>query len=79
MITIFNRKELLSTYDVDKYANARDDLKNAGIEFRARSKFRNGATPVASKIYKGNGTIYYIFVKEQDYGRALSVIHSKGE
>ena len=34
MITIFNRKLAFSTMDMEKYANARDDLKNAGIDFR---------------------------------------------
>ncbi len=27
MITIFNRKEVVTTYDVEKYANTRDDLR----------------------------------------------------
>ena len=79
MITIFNEKELLVTYDVEIFANARDELKNAGIEFKARSKFFNGAAVSANKNTKHRkyGTTYFIYVKEKDYNRAIHIIHSK--
>ena len=34
MITVFNQKELITTYDMDELANAKDDLRNAGIDFK---------------------------------------------
>ena len=79
MITIFNGKELLVTYDVERFANARDDLKNAGIEFKARSKFFNGKAVSANKHsnHRKYGTTYFIYVKESDYTRAIHTIHNK--
>ena len=82
MITIFNRKEVITTYDVEEYANARDDLKEAGIEFKIRSKrtsyssvSRMGRGILASQ--KHNGLEYTIYVKEEDYSRAVHIIHNK--
>ena len=81
MITIFNRKELISTTDVEKYANARDDLKDAGIEFKLRSRAMHKSHVAAGKkiipIGRNNGTEYIIYVKEQDYSRAINIIHNK--
>ena len=81
MITIFNKKELITTYDVNEYANARDDLKDAYIDFRIRTrrpKFQ--AVPINKNItYIGRkyATEYTIFVKDEDYNRALHIIHRK--
>ena len=36
MITFLNGREVLITYDVDVFANARDDLKDAGVEFKIK-------------------------------------------
>ena len=81
MITIFNRKELISTTDVEKYANARDDLKDAGIEFKLRSRAMHKSHVAAGKkiipIGRNNGTEYIIYVKGQDYNRAINIIHNK--
>ena len=81
MITIFNRKELISTTDVEKYANARDDLKDAGTEFKLRSRAMHKSHVAAGKkiipIGRNNGTEYIIYVKEQDYNRAINIIHNK--
>ena len=41
MITIFNRKLLLSTMNVDQYAHAKDDLAKAGIVFHVAAKGQN--------------------------------------
>ena len=82
MITIFNRKEVITTYDVEEYANARDDLKEAGIEFKIRRK-RTGYSSVRSMgrgisaSQKHNGLEYTIYVKEEDYHRAVHIIHNK--
>lgn len=87
MITIFNRKEVITTYDVEEYANARDDLKEAGIEFKIRTK-RTGYGSVSagkggsigrgiSASQKHNGLEYTIYVKEEDYHRAMHIIHNK--
>lgn len=82
MITIFNRKEVITTYDVEEYANARDDLKEAGIEFKIRTK-RTGYSSVRSMgrgisgSKKHYGLEYTIYVKAEDYSRAVHIIHNK--
>lgn len=81
MITIFNRKELITTYDLNHYANVRDDLKEAGVEFRIRTrrpKFK--AVPVNRKINyisRKYATEYTIYVHEKDYNKAIAAIHKK--
>ena len=81
MITIFNRKEVITTYDVEEYANARDDLKEAGIEFKIKAKLPMFKAVSANKniTYMGRkyATEYTIFVKEEDYNRAVHIIHNK--
>ena len=82
MITILNRKEVITTYDVEEYANARDDLKEAGIEFKIRTK-RTSYSSVRSMgrgisaPKKHDGLEYTIYVKEEDYSRAVHIIHNK--
>ena len=86
MITIFNRKEVVTTYDMDTFANARDDLRDAGIEYKIRTKQTGYNTYSAGKVksagrflVKGGkyGTEYTIYVKEEDYNRAVHIIHDK--
>ena len=38
MITLFNRAELLITYDLDRFHQVRDALTSAGIDFSYRAK-----------------------------------------
>ena len=82
MVTIFNRKEVITTYDVEEYANARDDLKEAGIEFKIRTK-RTSYSSVRSMgrgisaSRKHDGLEYTLYVKEEDYSRAVHIIHNK--
>lgn len=87
MITIFNRKEVITTYDVEKYANTRDDLRDAGIEIKIRVKrtgYNKYPTGKGSGVGRGtlfgrkhNGLEYTIYVKETDYNRAVHIIHNK--
>lgn len=84
MITIFNRKLAFSTMDMEKYANARDDLKNAGIEFRVDAKGQvakntiartHNMTNVGMRTKVSSGMIYNLYVHEKDYDRAVAAIH----
>ena len=54
MITVFNRKELITTYDMDELANAKDDLRNAGIDFKISKKHSNGGS--ISRIGRGTSS-----------------------
>lgn len=83
MITIFNRKELLITTNAERYANAKEDLSRAKINFRLGSKGNNFKHATA-RMYTGmpsgakyvnTGMIYIIYVHEKDYNRALAVIN----
>lgn len=86
MITIFNRKLVFSTMDMDKYANARDDLKNAGIDFRVETKGQAVRYTIARthninianigmRTKVSSGMIYNLYVHEKDYDRAAALIH----
>ena len=82
MITVFNRKELITTYDMDELANAKDDLRNAGIDFKISKKHSNGGS--ISRIGRGmnigikyGGVEYTLYVREQDYKNAVFIIHIK--
>ena len=82
MITVFNRKELITTYDMDELANAKDDLRNAGIDFKISKKHSNGGS--ISRIGRGmnigikyRGVEYTLYVREQDYKNAVFIIHNK--
>lgn len=83
MITIFNRKEVLITTNAEIYANAKDDLKKAKIDFRLGSKGNNfkhatarmttGMPPGAK--YVNTGMVYIIYVHEKDYNKAVAIIN----
>ncbi len=82
MITTFNRKELITTYDLDVIANAKDDLRNAGIDFKIRKRHSDGGS--ISRIGRGmnmgtkyNGVGYTLYVREQDYKSAVFIMHNK--
>ena len=75
-------KELLITYDIRKYGEAIQALKDHGIKFFTKSAY------VGSRGWRGSvlgtageneqyQTEYKIFVKKQDYEQALFVINSK--
>lgn len=84
MITFFNRKLILSTMDVEKYANAKDDLVKAGIGFRVATKGQNykhtmpRTYNVNGKSVTKTGLIYDLYVHEKDYDKAIAVINKKG-
>ena len=80
MITIFNRKELLITYDMNKQSEVRTILQNHKIEYSVKVKNLLSPTPLSSgsrghmatpgvdikKSYE-----YKIYVKKLDYERAI--------
>ena len=84
MITFFNRKLVLSTMNIDRYTNAREDLITAGIKYTVSTKGRNTKHTVA-RAYTGtatasrsvSGMIYDIYVHEKDYDKAIAAIHKK--
>lgn len=83
MITLFNRKQVLSTTDLERYANAKEDLAAAGIVFVTKVQNTSGSHNItrAPGLYgsrtPGSGLVCEIFVHEEDYNRAVYVINQK--
>ena len=80
MITIFNRKEICITYDMNRQAEIRNILQGAGIDYVIRTKNRTETTLVrgGTRAYTGSwGKLqmmdyeYHIYVHKDDYERAL--------
>ena len=84
MITIFNRKEVCITYDMNRQAEIRYLLQGAGIDYIIRTKNRTktmlvrGGTRAYTGTY-GNRQMmdyeYHIYVHKDDYEEALHLIH----
>ena len=82
MITVFNRKELLITMDINKQADVRNILSANGIPYVIKT------TNLQSSQFAGSnrgriGTFgvdqnfsyeYKIFVHKNDYGKAVGLI-----
>lgn len=81
MITFFNRKLILSTMNVEQYANAKDDLAKAGIGFRVATKGQNykhtmpRTYSINGKTVTNTGLVYDLYVHEKDYSKAIKVIN----
>ena len=83
MITLFNRAELLITYDPGRFSQARDTLSQAGIDYRYRTKDLTSPTsfPGGTRSRSGNFGIsqssqieYKLYVRKDDLSRAQSLI-----
>ena len=83
MITVFNRKELLITYDMTKQNEIRAILRDHNIKYDVKVKNLLSPSPlhVAARSYIGSHGIdltksyeYKIYVRKADYERALELI-----
>lgn len=78
MITIFNRKEIFTTFDLGAYQNVKQQLHQAGIRYRTgitnmnRNHHRNGMTSLQMKY----AVQYRIFVHKKDVSKAVHCIHT---
>ena len=79
MITIFNRKELLLTQDMEECARARDILAENGIEYDykvANLEGRMGGNEVGLFGFGHDHLfVYKIYVKEKDLDEAVYLIN----
>ena len=80
MITIFNRKEVCITYDMNRQAEIRNILQGANIDYVIRTKNRTETMLVrgGTRAYTGSwgnrqmmDYEYHIYVHKDDYERAL--------
>ena len=72
MLTIFNRKEVFVTYSVKDQSDAREILRNYGIEFKVKTRSnQRGITPMGGFGQNvSNAAEYRIFVHKKDVPRA---------
>ncbi len=83
MITIFNRKELTVTFDLNEQARVRTLLAAEGIDYSVKTVNRLSSSPFAAGSRVRTGTYgqnteamteYIIYAKKADYERACRVI-----
>lgn len=86
MITIFNRKELLITYDMKEQSEVRTILRDHKIKYNV--KVKNLLSPsifsTSGRTYTGSRGIdltksykYKIYVKKADYEEAIVLLNGK--
>lgn len=81
MITVFNRKELLCTFDMKKQAEVRDILWKFDISYEVRVSdradvFIGGRMAADSALeIPEHQTEYLIYVKKEDYDRAMFLVN----
>lgn len=87
MLTIFNRKELITTMDMQRQANIRSVLSANGIAytvrtenlqgssaFGGRSRGRSGGRSGSFGVDPNYSYEYHIYVHKNDYENALRLI-----
>lgn len=86
MITIFTRKELISTYDMKRQAEVRDLLAQNDIPYTIKVINRKSPSPFDAGSRARTGTLgenlqmeyeYIIYVKKTDYEKADAIVNGK--
>ena len=79
MITLFNRKQLLSTYQMEEQANVRDILSQNNVDYHVHIVNRKSPSPMdAGSRITGTfgenlslGHEYIIYVKKTEHDKAM--------
>ena len=78
MLTVFNRKELMTLVSMEKMFRVREALSAAGIESHVKSSggmpFTAGRKHGIPFVDQDSAYTYTIYVHKQNYDRAVSVI-----
>ena len=83
MLTLFNRKELLTTWSMEEQTRVRDVLAQNGIDYRVKTVVPTARTALAASGRSRTGSFgirtdcayqYYIYVHKKDYATARSLI-----
>ena len=80
MLTIFNRKELITTMDMQRQANIRSVLSANGIAYTVRTENLQGSSALGGRSRGSFGVDpnysyeYHIYVHKNDYENALRLI-----
>ena len=84
MITIFNRKELLLTYDMKEQSEVRTILRDHKIKYDVKVKNLLSSSPfnTSGRTYVGSHDVdltksyeYKIYVKKTDYKEAMVLLN----
>lgn len=82
-VTLFNRKELLITYDGKRQAQVRNVLNANKVDYQVKVVNRNSSSPLGGAQRGKVGTLgenleleyeYIIYVPKEDYQRAQQLI-----
>lgn len=83
MLTIFNRRELLTTFSMEEQCRVRDILAQNHIDYRVKTVCPSARSTFASSGRARAGSFgikmdcawqYYIYVHKKDYARAQSLL-----
>lgn len=86
MITLFNRREIASTFDMRRQAEIRDLLTQNGVRYSLKVVNRRSASPFSAGSRSRTGTTeeklsveyeYVFYVHKTDEEKALSLIIHK--
>lgn len=85
MITILNRRELITTYEMKRLSEVRMRLSSNHIDYRVRVINRRSPSPLAAgtRVYTGSAGekseltyCYTVFVKKADFEEASRLLKS---
>ena len=78
MIHLFNRKELMTTFSLEKQGKVREILADNGIEYRIRARSNTGGISRSRTVLSGfkmeMAYQYDIYVKREDFEKAQYLI-----
>ena len=80
MITVFNRKELLVTTNMEEFARVMDILDQNRIEYDIKvndSTDRNWGHSSQLGINRNLACLYYVYVRKRDYDHASYLIYKE--
>lgn len=86
MVTIFNRRDLLETFDMKRFNEVRELLEKHGIPYTWRTASQNGGMGAFFSNRSRFGSIgvkpdrdleYTIFVRKADYEQAVYLQHTE--
>ena len=83
MLTIFNRRELLTTFSMEEQSRVRDILTQNGIGYRIRTVNPSARSTIGASGRSRTGSFgvdmdcayqYYIYVHRKDLARARALL-----
>jgi len=83
MVTIFNRKELMTTFDLNEQVRVRNILADYDIDYHIKTINRTSPSPLSAGSSNRTGSLvqnqkivyeYKVYVKKEDYDKSLFFI-----